>query len=226
MTRIVCISDTHNYLESAAKRDFVPDGDILVHAGDLTKRGKFDEWSFELEAIARLPHKHKVIICGNHDFCLQTKPQMSAHILEQVNNRHGNSITYLEDSEAVVEGIKFYGSPRTPYFYNWAFNEQRGVDIRKWWDKIPEDTDILITHGPPWGILDRNLEGQLCGCEELEIAVKRIEPKYHIFGHIHEGYGFKKIGNTTYVNASSCNRDYKIVQKPLIIDIDTGNIST
>jgi len=89
----------------------------------------------------------------------------------------------------IIEGVKFYGSPWQPRFFDWAFNLDRGEEIKKKWDLIPMDTDVLITHGPPYGILDLTHEGEKVGCEELMKAVLRVQPKIHIFGHIHEAYG-------------------------------------
>lgn len=110
-----------------------------------------------------------------------------------------------------MEGIKFYGSPWQPWYYDWAFNEQRGEKIKAKWDLIPEDTDVLITHGPPMGILDKTLESGHVGCEELVKAVHRIKPKLHIFGHIHEDHGELRLHGTHFVNAASCNLKYKPV---------------
>jgi Icc-related predicted phosphoesterase len=135
---------------------------------------------------------------------------------------------YLQDSEVEVEGLKVYGSPWTPWFHDWAFNAQRGEDIKGLWDNIPGDTDILVTHGPPLGHGDRVLypPGQRVGCEDLLNRVKEIKPRLHVFGHIHEDSGkwdryWDKKGTslTTFVNASSCDLSYKADNPPIVVDI-------
>ena len=93
---------------------------------------------------------------------------------------------YLCDESLTLDGVKFYGSPWQPRFFDWAFNKDRGAPLKAIWDKIPLDTDVLITHGPPHGILDLTFDKIKAGCEELLLAVQRIKPKVHVFGHIHE----------------------------------------
>jgi Icc-related predicted phosphoesterase len=115
---------------------------------------------------------------------------------------------YLQDQSVIIEGLKFYGSPWQPTFHNWAFNKDRGEKIKTEWDKIPSDTDVLITHGPPFGILDKTVDNEKVGCEELLLAVNRIKPKIHIFGHIHENYGEIKLNGTHFINPSSCDYNY------------------
>lgn len=115
--------------------------------------------------------------------------------------------------------MKIYGSPWQPWFYDWAFNLPRGDALREKWDLIPGDVDVLITHGPPHGILDRNLEGENCGCEELHAAVDRIKPKVHAFGHIHLSHGTGRAGNTLFVNASICTERYDPWQAPVVVDL-------
>lgn len=118
--------------------------------------------------------------------------------------------TYLEDSSVQLYGYNIYGSPFSVNFYDWAFMKEID-DLLPVWQKIPDNTDILITHGPPKYILDANYEGYACGCPNLTDEVKkRIKPLYHIFGHIHEAYGQTKIDNTTYINASSVNLKYHV----------------
>lgn len=205
--KFVCISDTH------CKHDHieVPEGDVLIHAGDSTGRGSFDDLKNFGEFLSRMSHRYKVVISGNHDFCFQTDRSASKAVL-------GEAI-YLQDSGIEIEGLKIYGSPWQPWFFDWAFNLQRGPEIKKVWDKIPENTDILITHGPPMGILDKTRGGDHAGCEELLKAIKRINPSYHIFGHIHEGYGVYERGATTFINASTCDVGYQPINPPIVFDI-------
>ena len=205
--KIICISDTH----SANGRVEVPDGDLLLHAGDVSRRGneyeiiEFNEW------LGTLPHKHKVVIAGNHDFMFEKYPKPARKLIT-------NAI-YLEDSFVKIGGLKIWGSPITPWFYNWAFNRYRGANIKKHWDLIPDDIDILITHGPPLGILDQTNRGEATGCADLLEVVTRIKPKLHLFGHIHEAYGQREIDGTTFINASIMDIDYQPVNNALSYEL-------
>lgn len=204
--RLVVLSDTHGLHD----RLEVPPGDILIHAGDLSRRGDlhevraFDAW------LARLEHRHKLVIAGNHDFCFERQPEAARAALGHAR--------YLEDEAVEIEGIRFYGSPWQPWFYDWAFNLQRGADIRAKWQQIPDNTDVLITHGPPVGQGDANAHGDAVGCADLLERVRQVQPRYHLFGHIHEAYGTTSDGTTTFVNASTCNLGYRPVQPPVVLD--------
>jgi len=208
LPRLVVISDTHSFFDGIAD---LPDGDILIHAGDITRKGdlvdlqKFAEW------MDILPHKNKIVIAGNHDFCFERTPDESKKIL--------SNVIYLEDQWCVVEGIKFYGSPWQPRFFDWAFNADRGEEIAKIWSKIPNDTDVLITHGPPFGILDCNAKGRHVGCQDLLMKVRDISIKAHLFGHIHEGYGVQVVDGKKFINASICDLKYQPINQPIILDI-------
>ena len=205
--RVVCISDTHNQLH---KLD-IPTGDLLIHAGDLTRRGSLMEVQEADRALSRLPHRHKIIIAGNHDWAFVREPAAARASI--------TSAIYLEDEAVVIEGLRLYGSPWQPWFFDWAFNYPRGVSLKPVWDLIPETTDLLITHGPPRGHGDRPARGELVGCPDLTMAIQRIRPRIHVFGHIHEGYGITQEGPTTCINASSCMLNYIPLNKPIIIDI-------
>lgn len=211
--RLVCISDTHS-LEWKMTSE-VPDGDILLHAGDIMNSGydstniiDFCRW------YSAFPHKHKIFIAGNHDRMFERNPELARGIVSNYPN-----ITYLQDESVTVEGLKIYGSPWQPEFCNWAFNLDRGADLKRVWDKIPEDTDVLITHGPPMGILDLVQYDKIhVGCEELLPRIKKIKPMLHLFGHIHETYGVFVEDETTYVNASICTLRYDPINKPIVFD--------
>lgn len=189
--RIVCVSDTHarHHLTQ------LPPGDILVHAGDVTSHGsledveKFNEW------LGKLPHAHKVVICGNHDFCFQER---AAEARARITNA-----VYLEDSGCELAGLTFYGSPWQPWFGGWAFNLPRGEALARVWANIPVGVDVLITHGPPEGILDRTRRGDFAGCRDLFDRVLEVKPRLHVFGHIHEAAGRTDIDDTVFVNAST-----------------------
>ena len=225
MTKIVCISDTHCKLNQVK----LPDGDILVHAGDALSRGtlsEFMEFVNQLEKI-KVKYKHIIYVQGNHD---RITEQNESLVKDECASR---DIIYLNDTGITLEGISFYGSAVTPRFHDWAWNrdsEQGGTSvgpsnpkydpIQKHWDLLPEKVDILITHGPPYGVLDKSVyDGALCGCQHLMKKVLEVEPKFHIFGHIHNWHGKEKRGNTTFVNASSCTEEYKAINKPIVLEI-------
>lgn len=204
--RIVAISDTHGLHDHIA----VPDGDVLVHAGDVTRHGELDELPALNDWFASLPHPHKLLIAGNHDWCFEELPEGCRQLLTHV--------TYLQDEAVTIAGVTFYGSPWTPWFHSWAFNLHRGRPIRQKWLQIPHGTDVLITHGPPLGILDQTLEGKAVGCEYLREIVGLLTPKLHIFGHIHEGAGIVEADGTAFVNASTLTRRYMPTNPPIVID--------
>lgn len=209
--KIVFMSDTHDQLD----RFKVPDGDILIHAGDGTNRGSAAELQRLNQHMAALPHPFKVYVPGNHDFMFQEDPERAMKIF--------TAAQVLIDAGTEILGLKIYGSPFTPQFYDWAFMEPRN-QIHKHWDVIPEGLDFLVTHGPPYGILDRNQRGTNCGCEALRDAIGRVKPKFHVFGHIHEAYGenFNQLisPTTEFLNVSSCNGMYFPVNEPVVIDYE------
>jgi len=207
--KITFISDTHGSHDQLK----LEPTDMLIHAGDISKLGQPEEIQKFLDWWEALPVKHKIFIGGNHDFYLEKSPGLFRRMLS-------NNYVYLENREIEIEGIKIWGSPITPYFFNWAFNRQRGAEIRKYWEQIPKDIDILITHGPPLGVGDRTTRGEAVGCEDLLEIVKKIQPKYHVFGHIHEAYGVYQEEGITFVNASVLNLSYQMVNPPVIINYD------
>ena len=160
------------------------------------------------------PFKHKVVIPGNHDLFVERSP-MTARALMR-----GDGIHFLIDEEVVIDGVKFWGSPWQPWFHDWAWNAQRGPDIAQHWDRIPKDTKVLITHGPPFGILDTvDRGGFSVGCEELAKKVIAIAPKVHVFGHIHEGYGMLDFHGIKFVNAAAQNFNSDTLNPPIVVDI-------
>ena len=207
---MVAISDTHG---KHCDLQPLPEGDVLIHAGDLSRSGTKEQTKEFLEWFAEQKHPHKIFIAGNHDFFFeQAYP-------DEVNSIIPDGIIYLNDSGMKINGVQFWGSPITPWFNNWAFNRKRGDEIKKHWDLIPNDTDVLITHGPPFGILDETVYGKRTGCEELLLCVYHVKPKFHIFGHIHEDYGSFTKGETTFINASVLDDRYEMKNKPIILDL-------
>lgn len=204
----VAISDTHGMYSNIN----VPDGDVLIHAGDITRHGKLSELNDFNDWLGEQPHKHKIIIAGNHDWCFERQKNESLKILT-------NAI-YLEDQSITIEGHNFYGSPWQPTFQHWAFNLQRGKEIQKKWQLISNDIDVLITHGPVFGILDKIFSGENVGCEALLSKVEKIKPKVHVCGHIHEGYGEIISQGIKFINASVMNVRYQTTNAPISFTID------
>ena len=233
--RIVCISDTHSLHHNM--KELLPEGDVLIHAGDISNRGgqrdvtEFVNWFMDLE------YDTKIFISGNHDFCFEKRHEPHhkgdydwlEHLLSYENLSQSN-VEYLQDEHFLIESpefsrpIKFYGTPWQPWFYDWAFNLPRmGDELKAKWAFIPEDTDVLITHGPPNGYGDFvnnwRQPNTNVGCELLLNRILDIKPLVNVFGHIHEGYGVYTNEDTTFVNASICTKEYQPINKPIIIDL-------
>ena len=211
--KITMLSDTHNKHKQITGD--LPGGDLLVHSGDISSMGyeheirEFCKWFNGIEG-----YTHKVFIAGNHDFGFEQQTD-----IEQEYKDKG--VTYLFDNDVTIDGIKFYGSPWQPEFHNWAFNLPRGEELAAKWEKIPDDVDILITHGPAYGILDYAPIGGRVGCEELYRKIVEVKPKIHVCGHIHDGYGQKTMGGIEFLNASVLNDRYEYAHKPIVVEYDT-----
>jgi Icc-related predicted phosphoesterase len=206
---LVLLADTHGF----HRRIRIPDGDILVVAGDFCMYGDFKELDEFNAFLGKLPHKHKVVVAGNHDICMERSP-------EYARSRLTNAV-YLQDQAVTLMGLSLYGSPWQPQFMDWAFNLPQGEALKRKWDLIPPNTDVLITHGPPYGFGDTTEAGEHAGDQELAKAIKRIKPKINVFGHIHEGYGSFRLGETTLINASVCDGMYQPVNPPILVSITT-----
>jgi Icc-related predicted phosphoesterase len=226
MARLVCISDTHTYHNELT----LPDGDFLIHAGDFTKTGRAQDIISFVRWFASQPHKHKVLVAGNHDLTLDTAhyrntwhrwhryPEDEAMIRDYIEREE--SITYLQDREVTLGGLRIYGSPWQPEFGGWGFNLPRNSpQIKRVWDEIPTGLDLLVTHSPPYGILDK-VDSDSVGCSELLSALESARPRVHVFGHIHEGYGTEAREHTFYINACSCDGGYKAVNNPIVYDLE------
>ena len=208
---IDCVSDLHGF------KPLLPGGDLLIIAGDLTARDTADQHEDFKEWVLSQKYTRKILIAGNHD----------GHIQRCELPRYDDGIDYLQDFGTEFEGLKIWGSPWTPTFYDWHFMKDRGEPIKKMWDLIPDDTEILITHGPPFGIQDqvkyssKAQEGKFAGCEELRNAIDhRLKKlKLHVFGHVHEGYGKVIVNGVHHVNASIMDEEYRPVNKPIRIVI-------
>lgn len=207
--KIVTISDTHGLHRNLV----LGSGDMIIHAGDVSSRGKEAEILAFLNWYKELPFTYKIFIAGNHDFFFEKESK------EAIAERIPSNIIYLNDSGINIEGINIWGSPITPWFFNWAFNRRRGAEIRAHWDLIPSNTDILVTHGPAYDILDRTTRNESVGCQDLHNKIGEIKPKVHICGHIHEGYGKEEKGGTTFYNASVLDEDYRMKNVPIEFEI-------
>ena len=248
--KIVAISDTHNRHKdikdfkdtNALGEDKTPlSGEVIIHSGDATGRGASGECESFIKWFGGLDFKHKIFIPGNHDHFFEKEPERARELCK----KHG--VTLLIDESVVIAGVKIHGSPYQPWFFDWAFNaarDQKEEDylnarkdkpkysiIKPHWDMIPEDTNILVTHGPPYEILDELVNqhgyftGQHVGCVELAKRIKELNIDVHIFGHVHCSNGEKHLNGTSYYNASICDERY-IPSNPItIIDYEKEETS-
>lgn len=221
MTKLVLISDTHENHNKVT----IPECDILIHSGDFTNLGDAQDVLDFLNWFKKQPAKHKIYIAGNHDLSYENSPEYRNMMVRM----YSPDIIYLHDSGVEVEGLKIYGSPYQPEFCDWAFNLPRGFPLFKKWSLIPDDTNVLITHGPPHSILDlvdkfgRDAEYtyENVGCEDLYNRVKQLKDlKLHVFGHIHEQERqIEVIENVTFVNAALVNNGNRIIKNPIVVEL-------
>jgi Icc-related predicted phosphoesterase len=240
--RITHISDTHN--KHNQLNGLLPGGDLLIHSGDISSLGRkseverFVKWFNDIDN-----YTNKVFIAGNHDMtfdreqllrdklayfegkteydteCAEGKPDWLKELLG-IHLRP--NVSYLENSDVTIDGIKIWGSPVTPSFgYGWAFNKDRGYDINEVWNTIPMDTDIIITHGPIYGYCDRtSREGLNVGCADLYHRLNEVKPQLHFSGHIHEAYGYRNTDWGYAFNGCNCDLSYLVNNKPMTFDYD------
>jgi len=244
--RITHISDTHNKHNQLNGK--LPGGDILIHSGDVSSLGRqseverFVKWFNDIDN-----YTHKIFIAGNHDMtfdreqllrdklayfegktewdtpCADGKPDWLKELLGI--HLHPN-VSYLENSDITIDGLKIWGSPISPSFgHNWAFNKDRGHDISEVWNTIPMDTDIVITHSPIYGYNDRTSNTNTnAGCADLYHRLHEVKPHLHFAGHIHEAYGWGTIpykdewGDIYTFNGCSCNLRYEVYNPPITFD--------
>lgn len=230
--KIAAVSDMHGMLSMFTAREGIPKADVLVIAGDYmpnfrggeTADGRQQvEWlktSF-VPYLRSLPYYRIVVVAGNHDW---------AHYVSETRREAGaalrdGGIIYLEDESTEIDGVKFYGSPWQPWFYDWAFNfERRDPELghpqaKKVWAKIPDKVDVLITHGPPLDILDLAPGERRVGCPILRERVLSVKPKLHLFGHIHGAYGVDEVGGVRFGNVALCDEAYHAVQSIQVFEV-------
>lgn len=228
--KITLISDTHTKHGLIPMED-LPGGDLLIHAGDIMNSGhnKNDILDFCTWFNSLKQYKDKVFIAGNHDRMFESFPERVEELINPFLD-----IVYLQDDDYVIYGdgpegnspqdnIRIYGSPWQPEFYSWAFNlPKNGIELAGKWEAIPDNTDILITHGPAFGSLDTVAGRQYdnLGCELLAEKIERLKPKIHVCGHIHSGYGYEFKNGTHFFNAAVLNERYRYTQKPMTFDWD------
>lgn len=206
--KLVIISDTHNQYEQLD----IPPCDVLISCGDYSSMGYKHEIAYFHRWLNKQPAEHIISVQGNHELGFESDPDtMMAVAKDECPKAH-----ILEEGRVEINGVKFWGSAITPVFYDWAYNRTRGNNIKKHWDKIPEDTEVLITHGPPYGILDRITHDRV-GCYDLLQRVKQLKQlRLHCFGHIHMDSGEIDINGVKFINAAVCN-DENLVTHPIRI---------
>lgn len=216
--KICIISDTHTKHKFLDLKNY--EADVLIHCGDMTGNGgsgamvEFFDWF-----SSQYQFKHKICIAGNHDWIFERNPALAKTLVP-------DNIIYLEDEELIIDGVKFYGTPVQKIFCNWAFNRHESK-LAQHWKAIPDDTDVLITHSPPYGIGDLVPQNKTHeGSPSLYMEImKRIKPMVSSFGHIHEGYGIKVIDDITFINASNLDGDYQCINPPILIEIINGKVN-
>lgn len=206
MLKIYAFSDTHNLHDKI----IVPECDVLIHAGDSTGLGSMQEIIPFLDWYSKQSARYKVLISGNHDWGFEKQPDFYRLACSE------RGITLLNDELVEIEGLKIYGSPIQPYFCNWAFNRFPGEDIQKHWDRI-QKCDVLVTHGPPYGILDETPRGDWAGCRQLLNKILELKIPVHIFGHIHDNNGVKEFMGTKFYNVACCDEKYVCSYQPMEI---------
>jgi len=213
------ISDTHSFHNLLT----IPkDIDIVIHSGDASNYKDIykNETEFKdfLYWYSRLPIKYKIFVAGNHDGVVEN------NLFDIKKQMKDENIIYLENSDVTINNIKIWGSPHTPTFGNWSFMKSR-QKISRVWDDIPEDTDVIICHGPPKGVLDltinRNNDIERCGCNAFKKRILQINPKLVLFGHIHN---YKDITNSGTLKLATSNTIYS--NGSVVTDREFGKLSS
>jgi 3',5'-cyclic AMP phosphodiesterase CpdA len=207
--RVVAVADTHLFHDQLV----VPDGDVFVHAGDLCRGGTLDELAAAAAWIEAQPHRHKIVVAGNHDWVFVHDPTRARALFPTAN--------YLEDAGCELDGVRFWGSPWQPAFNDWAFNLPRGAALAAVWARIPAGLDVLVTHGPPAGFGDDvGIEGRT-GCADLLARIRVVAPRLHLFGHIHQDGGLWRDGATVLANVTT----WECERAATVIDVSAGAIT-
>ncbi len=210
--KIVCISDTHGLFPKN-----LPKGDILIHAGDWSATGSYRDTVEFLNRLEKISYKYKniVVVPGNHEKWIEGNISLAK---DEFKNKN---ISLLIDKSEVINGLIFYGTPWVPVYKNWSFMKE-DADRKLYMDAIPEDTEVLITHAPPYGyldVVDTGKEKINVGCKHLLEALNRCDVKLHVFGHVHESAGVKIKKRSLMVNASCLDKDYKLSNNYTVVYI-------
>lgn len=225
-TKIVAISDSH----TQHSRLEIPECDILIHAGDFTYRGLFQEVSSFSNWLSKQPAKKKIIVAGNHELSFDPRQgrKYDPSARDIIANHYDDDVYYIENRNIILDDINYFGSPWTPEFFDWAFNglrnEQAHLDNRialsYLYGQMSKKTDIVICHGPPYGIVDKADDGRLGSRELLKVINDTPSVKLVICGHLHEARGHEVVNGVHYCNVSSLDRDYRTLKPPVIIHLD------
>ena len=208
--KLVIVSDTH-----CQQFPIEEEGDVLIHCGDHTFYGKGHESYEAINWFANVgKFKHRIYIAGNHEVGWEEDKDMLPAIQAVFP-----SLIYLQDSAVEIDGIKFWGSPYQPEFFSWAFQKSRS-ELAKHWEAIPDDVDVLITHGPPYGFGDVNLRDERFGDTDLLARVLKVKPQLHCYGHAHHGYGQWFHEGIQFINAAVLNEGYMKERDPVVVEID------
>jgi Icc-related predicted phosphoesterase len=198
---ILHLSDTHNLHRELQN---LPPADVIVHSGDMSMAGTGNEVADFVEWFGTLDYQYKIFIAGNHDYCLEKKD------IKRIQCFLPQNCFYLYNSGVTIERVKFWG---IPFF----FSDDVSGEYFNMIEQIPRDTNILISHRPPFGVLDD--DNITYGCPDLLQAVIDVRPCYHLFGHVHNAYGIEKSKDTTFVNAALVNEEYQLLNEPFVFDI-------
>ena len=213
--RVAAISDTHG------RRNWeIPECDVFIHAGDMTAQGSLQEtvvFAARLRKAMESPGgpAHVIVVPGNHDGCFESFPEAARGLF-------GANVHVLQDKTVVLDGVTFYGSPWTPPFMLWHFmaEESRLASI---FGDIPASVDVLVTHGPPHGILDPGWNVPHAGSIALAEAIAERRVRHHVFGHLHAAGGrMMRSGDTIFYNVAACDEAYKLVHEPRVFEVIAG----
>lgn len=218
MLKIVAISDIHCRQEEV----IIPECDILISCGDYSFRGTSHEVKMFHQWFNKQPARYKISVQGNHEKGVEKYFDLSKKVAEEACP----DVYFIDEGLIEIEGTKIWCSAITPFFCDWAWNRQRGEEIKKHWDRIPLDIDVLVTHGPPKGILDICYDWDMVtvrdrvGCEDLWNKILELKQlKHHFFGHIHGSYGHKEFNSIHFWNVAICDERYQSRNLPIIVEL-------
>ena len=218
--KLVIISDTHDKLIKS-----LPRGDVLIHCGDYSVFGEYDETKKFFDWFDSQPHKYKIVIPGNHEvgICPLKKRPDREKTMELIKSYE--NINFLVDEKVVIDGVTFYGTPwcggESYIMSRWGYYMEHDENRAQIFKYIPEDTDVLISHSPPFNILDR-YDNRVLGCPALLERIKQVKPLVNCFGHIHSANGYKEVNGTHFFNCSNLGENYKVEYPCRVVEIKNG----